>query len=101
MSRSQQSATAAVRCGLESDSQFAAVVPPIHLSSTFAFAGFDQKRAYDYTRSANPTRDLLGEALAYFRGADRPDQHDHSSIVECLEPGAGTLAGVEAFTPNQ
>ena len=68
MSRSQQSATAAVRCGLESDSQFAAVVPPIHLSSTFAFAGFDQKRAYDYTRSANPTRDLLGEALAELEG---------------------------------
>ncbi len=56
--------TSTVRCGLESDLQHGAVVPPLFLSSNFAFAGFDQKRQYDYTRSGNPTRDLLGEALA-------------------------------------
>jgi cystathionine gamma-synthase len=56
--------TSTVRCGLESDLQHGAVVPPLFLSSNFAFAGFDQKREYDYTRSGNPTRDLLGEALA-------------------------------------
>ena len=31
-----------------------AVVPPIHLTSTFAFRGFGDKRSYDYTRSGNP-----------------------------------------------
>ena len=60
--------TAAVRCGIESDSQHGAVVPPLHLSSNFAFAGFDQKRAYDYTRSGNPTRDQLALALAELEG---------------------------------
>jgi cystathionine gamma-synthase len=40
------------------------VIPPIYLSSTYAFAGFKDKRAYDYTRTANPTRDVLGLALA-------------------------------------
>jgi len=43
-------------------------VPPIHLSSTFAFRGFGDKRKYDYSRSGNPTRDLLGEALNDLEG---------------------------------
>ncbi|MGH8258709.1 MAG: PLP-dependent transferase, partial [Steroidobacteraceae bacterium] len=60
--------TRAVRAGLESDETTGAVVPPIHLSSTFAFRGFGEKRAYDYTRSGNPTRDLLGQALAELEG---------------------------------
>ena len=56
--------TRAVRAGLESDDVTGAVVPPIHLSSTYAFRGFGDKRKYDYSRSGNPTRDLLNEALA-------------------------------------
>jgi hypothetical protein len=51
--------TRAVRAGLESDDVTGAVVPPIHLSSTYAFRGYADKRAYDYSRSGNPTRDLL------------------------------------------
>lgn len=56
--------TRVVRAGLEEDDVTGAVVPPIHLSSTYAFRGFGDKRAYDYSRSGNPTRDLLGNALA-------------------------------------
>jgi cystathionine gamma-synthase len=55
--------TRAVRAGIESDTQHGAVVPPLHLSTNYAFEGFGRKRAYDYSRSGNPTRDLLGEAL--------------------------------------
>ena len=39
--------TRAVRAGLETDDVTGAVVPPIHLSSTFAFRGYGEKRAYD------------------------------------------------------
>jgi cystathionine gamma-synthase len=60
--------TRTVRAGLESDETTGAVVPPIHLTSTFAFRGFGEKRRYDYTRSGNPTRDLLGAALAELEG---------------------------------
>jgi len=56
--------TRAVRAGIESDTQHGAVVPALHLSTNYTFAGFGQKRAYDYSRSGNPTRDLLGNALA-------------------------------------
>jgi len=60
--------TRAVRAGLESDDITGAVVPPIHLSATYAFRGYGEKRAYDYSRSGNPTRDLLGAALADLEG---------------------------------
>ena len=62
------SATRAVRAGLVSDQHHHAVVPPIHLSANYAFAGFGQKGAYDYSRSGNPTRDLLGAAIADLEG---------------------------------
>ncbi|HET7931674.1 MAG TPA: PLP-dependent transferase, partial [Rhodanobacteraceae bacterium] len=58
------SCTRAVRAGIESDTQHGAVVPPLHLSTNYSFEGFNQKRAYDYSRSGNPTRDLLASALA-------------------------------------
>ena len=60
--------TRAVRAGLESDAVTGAVVPPIHLSATYAFRGYGEKRTYDYSRSGNPTRDLLGAALADLEG---------------------------------
>ena len=61
-------ATAAARAGIETDSQFGAVMPPLHLSVNFSFAGYGQKRRYDYTRSGNPTRDVLAGALAELEG---------------------------------
>jgi cystathionine gamma-synthase len=60
--------TRAVRAGLETDDVTGAVVPPIHLSATYAFRGYGEKRAYDYSRSGNPTRDLLAAALAEAEG---------------------------------
>ncbi|OHE84920.1 MAG: O-succinylhomoserine (thiol)-lyase [Lysobacterales bacterium RIFOXYA1_FULL_69_10] len=70
MSASQvfNAATTAVRAGIDRDPAFGAVTPPLVLSSNFSFEGFDRKRRYDYTRSGNPTRDLLGEALAELEG---------------------------------
>ncbi len=60
--------TCAVRAGIDHDVAYGAVTPPIVLSSNFSFAGFNDKRQYDYTRSGNPTRDLLGDALGELEG---------------------------------
>jgi cystathionine gamma-synthase len=68
MSKETTQKTRTVRAALESDTQFGAVVPPIHLTSTFAFAGYGGKRTYDYSRSGNPTRDALAGALAELEG---------------------------------
>lgn len=61
--------TRAVRAGIATDREHGAVVPPLHLSSNFSFEGFDRKRQYDYSRSGNPTRALLAQAIADLEGA--------------------------------
>lgn len=66
--RTARATTNAVRAGIDRDTAFGAVTPPLVLSSNFSFAGFGEKRQYDYTRSGNPTRDLLAEALAELEG---------------------------------
>lgn len=80
------SQTRAVRAGLASDLATGAVVPPIHLSTTYAFRGYDDKRTYDYSRSGNPTRDLLGAALADLEGGA-------GAVVTGSGMGAITLVG--------
>ena len=77
-------ATAAVRAGIDRDSAYGAVTPPIVLSSNFSFDGFGNKRPYDYTRSGNPTRDLLAEALAELEGGA-------GAVVTATGMGAITL----------
>ena len=61
-------ATRAVRAGITSDTAFGAVVPPIHLSTNFSFEGLGRPRQYDYTRSGNPTRQLLIDAITGLEG---------------------------------
>ncbi len=68
MTAGRSTTTAAVRAGIGSDRHHGAVVPPIHLSTNYTFDGLNGKRQYDYTRSGNPTRDLLAGALAELEG---------------------------------
>jgi cystathionine gamma-synthase len=86
MTRPLDPRTRAVRAGLETDPVTGAVVPPIHLSSTFAFKGFGEKRKYDYSRSGNPTRDLLGDAIADLEGGA-------GAVITGSGMGAITLVG--------
>lgn len=60
--------TVAAANGIANDRIFGAVTPPLFLSSTFAFNGFNKAREYDYTRTANPTRDLLADTIARLEG---------------------------------
>lgn len=57
-------ATIAVRTGIEADSQYHAVVPPIYLSTNYGFPAFGEVPKYDYTRSGNPNRGQLEQALS-------------------------------------
>jgi cystathionine gamma-synthase len=68
LERSWCAATRAVRAGVESDAQHGAVMPPLSLSVNFTFERLGVRRAYDYTRSGNPTRDQLGGAIAELEG---------------------------------
>ena len=60
--------TLAARYAVDTDTAYGAVIPPLYMSSNFSFQGFGAKREYDYTRSGNPTRDQLAEALVALEG---------------------------------
>jgi cystathionine gamma-synthase len=61
--------TLAATTGVNADPAHGAVMPPLYLSSNYSFDGLGGKRAYDYSRSGNPTRDVLAETLAELEGA--------------------------------
>ncbi|MCA1935859.1 MAG: cystathionine gamma-synthase [Asticcacaulis sp.] len=60
--------TKVINIGIDSDRAHGAVMPPIYLSSNYSFAGFGQKRGYDYARSGNPTRDIIADVIAELEG---------------------------------
>jgi cystathionine gamma-synthase len=60
--------TIAAANGIAGDNAFGAVAPPIYLSSTFAFEGFEHPGKFDYSRTANPSRAMLADTLAKLEG---------------------------------
>ena len=63
-----QNITNTVRAGIDTDGQYGSVMPPVYLSSNFSFEGLGGKREYDYSRSGNPTRDVLAGAITKLEG---------------------------------
>ncbi len=102
MTSKASKATRAVRASIESDTQHGAVVPPLHLSSNFAFAGFGEKRHYDYTRSGNPTRDALADALCELEGGagavvTSSGMAALTLLTQLLEPGDVIIAPHDCY----
>ena len=61
--------TRAIHAGQDPDPTTGDVIPPIHVSSTFAQDGVGGTRGgYEYARTANPTRAALAECLAALEG---------------------------------
>jgi cystathionine gamma-synthase len=94
--------TRAVRAGIATDLHHGAVVPPIHLSSTFAFEGFGKKRLYDYTRTGNPTREHLANALAELENGEgavvtSTGMSAVALVLQLLRPGDLILAAHDCY----
>ncbi|RMF36706.1 MAG: PLP-dependent transferase [Planctomycetota bacterium] len=60
--------TRAIHVGNAADSATGAVVPPIHLATTFVQPGAGEWGRFDYSRSGNPTRAAVEETLASLEG---------------------------------
>uniref|UniRef100_A0A8C4QBU3 Cystathionine gamma-lyase n=1 Tax=Eptatretus burgeri TaxID=7764 RepID=A0A8C4QBU3_EPTBU len=70
MSRSHGFATLAMHAGQDAEQwRSCAVVPPISLATTFKQHAPGQHEGYEYSRSGNPTRKCLEEAVAAVDGA--------------------------------
>ena len=56
--------TKAIHVGQKPDLQTGAVIVPIYLTSTFEQTAIAEHKGYEYSRTGNPTRQALEEALA-------------------------------------
>src|SRR3954468_23525088 len=98
--------TTAVRAGIATDREHGAVVPPLHLSSTFAFEGFAKPRTFDYTRSGNPTRTHLADAIAELEGGARgvvtsTGMSAVTLVLHLLKPGDTIVAAHDCYGGTQ
>ena len=89
--------TRAVHAGQEPDPATGAVIPPIHMTTTFAHESVGVHKGYDYARVQNPTRERLELALASLEDA----RHGHAfssglgattTLMHLVDPGAHVVA---------
>ena len=62
--------TKIVRAGINPDPTTGAIVPPIYQTATYVLPEVGRDLGYDYTRSANPTREVLENNLAAIEGGN-------------------------------
>lgn len=99
---SERDETIACSAGVDDDEAHGAVMPPLYLSANYSFAGFDQKRQFDYSRSGNPTRAQLADAIAKLeRGAGAVVTSSGMAAVDLvlslLEPEARVVAPHDCY----
>ena len=102
----RSSRTRAVRAAIATDREHGAVVPPIHLTSTFAFERFGKPRTFDYTRSGNPTRAQLADALAELEGGigavvTSTGMSAVTLVLQLLRPGDTIVAAHDCYGGTQ
>ena len=94
--------TRAIHVGQEPDPSTGAVVPPIHLATTFAQDGVGKPRGFEYSRSGNPTRAALEVALAGLEGATRGFAFSSGlaatdAVLRQLDPGDHVVLPDDAY----
>ncbi len=94
--------TRAIHVGNERDPQTGAVVPPIHVASTYIQPGAGEWGEFDYSRSGNPTRKNLETTLASLEnGAGALAFSSGMAATHCavmlLEAGDHIVAGADIY----
>ncbi|GAB3990582.1 cystathionine gamma-synthase [Spirosoma daeguense] len=95
--------TLALRATHQPDSATGAVVPPIHLSTTFARNENNELSAgYLYTRTNNPNREALEKAVAALEGgavgmAFSSGQAATMTLLQALRPGDHVVLSTDAY----
>jgi cystathionine gamma-synthase len=69
VSKARDPSTIVASAGAGADLGRNSVVPPIWVSDTYRWADADTKPDYDYSRTVNPNRDIVADALAALEGA--------------------------------
>lgn len=101
-SRFMQFRTRAIHVGQERDQATGAVVPPIHVASTFVQHEAGKWREFDYSRSGNPTRKNLESTLASLEGgcgalAFASGMAATHCVIASLSAGDHVVAGQDVY----
>ena len=94
--------TRAIHVGGGPDRETGAVVPPIHVATTYVQPAAGEQTAYDYSRSGNPTRSGLEEVMASLESGTRALAYAsgmaaiHGALM-LLEPGDHVVAGADIY----
>jgi cystathionine gamma-lyase len=96
-SRDHQFATRVIHGGQRPDPQTGAVMPPIYATSTYVQSSPGVHKGYEYSRTANPTRDALQAAVANLEGgaagfAFASGMAATSTVIELLDSGSHIVA---------
>jgi cystathionine beta-lyase/cystathionine gamma-synthase len=94
--------TRAIHVGQEPDPQHGAVVPPIHVASTFVQPDASMTAAYDYSRTGSPTRNAFEETLAALDGGVRAlafasGMAATHCVTQLLAPGDHIVTGTDIY----
>ena len=60
--------TKVVQCSLKPDPTTGSILPPLYQTATYVLEEVGKDKGFDYTRSANPTRQVMEEVLATLDG---------------------------------
>ncbi|HEY8507349.1 MAG TPA: cystathionine gamma-synthase [Steroidobacteraceae bacterium] len=90
-------ATRVIHGGQEPDPRTGAVMPPIYATSTYVQSSPGVHKGYEYSRTANPTRDALQAAVANLEGgaagyAFASGMAASSTVLELLDAGSHIIA---------
>lgn len=96
-SRDQHFATRVIHGGQRPDPLTGAVMPPIYATSTYVQSSPGVHQGYEYSRTANPTRDALQAAVANLEGgaagfAFASGMAATSTVIEMLDSGSHIIA---------
>lgn len=94
--------TLAIHAGSTPDPASGAVVPPINLSTTFAQDRVGGHKGWEYSRSANPTRDGLETCVAALEAARHgfafaSGLAAEDAVLRMLAPGERVVLGDDAY----
>ncbi len=94
--------TLAIHAGQPPDRSTGAVVPAIHLSTTFAQAGVGNHQGFEYSRSGNPTRAALEACVAALEGARHGSAFSsglaaEDAVLRLLAPGDHVVVGDNVY----
>ena len=94
--------TRAIHVGNHKDASTGAVVPPIHVASTFIQPGAGEWGEFDYSRSGNPTRKNVEETLASLESGSHALLFSSGMaathcVTMLLESGDHVVAGADIY----